>query len=97
MISPLRARMLAAAAFSFLVAAAALRAATIDPGSLSFVPLRYYAGDEVVVRASLRPDKGEKLEALDLRPGSGLPVQAAEADPELRRARISKSQEGWQL
>jgi hypothetical protein len=95
--TPATARRRAAAAFSFLLAVFALSAATIDSGSLSSVPLRYYAGDEVVVRASVRPEKGEKLEELDLKPGSGLPVQAAEADPELRRLKLSKSQEGWSL
>jgi hypothetical protein len=84
------------------LAGSGLGAATLDARTLVFVPVRYSAGDEVTVRASIVPESGETLLALDLRPGAGLPaaglvVPGEEADPELRGLRLSRSGEGWLL
>jgi hypothetical protein len=70
-------------------------AANFDVESLAFVPLRYYPGDEVIVRATLAPEKGERLAELDLKPGSGLPALGEGADPELRALKLRKTGEGW--
>jgi hypothetical protein len=80
-----------------LASATALSAATLDARSLAFVPIRYFAGDEVVAQATILPEDGEKLVALDLRPGSGLGVQGGEADPEIRGLVLAKTPQGWQL
>jgi hypothetical protein len=70
-----------------------LAGASFDPRSLAYVPVRYSAGDEVVVQATIVPEAGEKLLPLDLKPGAGLAAQGEEADPELREIRLSKTSE----
>lgn len=75
----------------------ALFAATIDPTTLSYLPVRYSSGEEVIVQALLRPEGGERLVALDLKRGVNLRDQSDEADPELRELRVSKSAAGWTL
>jgi hypothetical protein len=74
-----------------------LAAANLDLKTLTSVPIRYYAGDEVVMQASITPDSGEKLAPLDLTNGSGLRAQADEAETELRELKLAKTPEGWLL
>jgi len=90
-----KARRLALWVFSIALPLAGMGAwaATYDVESLAFVPLRYYSGDEVIVRVVLVPEKGERLSRLDLKPGSGLPAQGD--DPELRELKLSKTPDGW--
>ncbi len=90
-------RSLAYALALLCCSASALRAATVDSRSIACVPLRYSAGDEVILQAPILPDGGETLAALDLKPGSGLPAQAGDADPELRWLKLSQAQGGWTL
>lgn len=98
-----RSRLLAAAALAAAVLAAAaipvapLFGASLDARSLTYLPARYGAGEEVVAQALLVPDAGEKLLPLDLKRGAGLSAQADEADPELRELRLAKTAAGWQL
>ncbi len=75
----------------------ALFAATIDPTTLSYLPVRYSSGEEVIVQALLRPEGGERLVALDLKRGENLRDQGDEADPELRELRVSKAAAGWTI
>jgi hypothetical protein len=74
-----------------------LSAAGFDARSLAYIPVHYSAGDEVVVRATILPEAGEKLAVLDLKPGAGLPAQGEEADPEIRELWLSRTPEGWLL
>jgi len=74
-----------------------LAAASLDPRTLASVPVRYSAGDEVVIQASIVPEAGERLAPLDLKPGAGLAAQGEEADPELRELTLSKTSDGWLL
>jgi hypothetical protein len=74
-----------------------LVALSLDSATLTTIPARYYAGDEVSLQATVRADSGEKLVPLALRPGSGLSAQGEASDPELRELRIGKSPEGWVL
>jgi hypothetical protein len=67
-----------------------LVALSLDSATLTTIPARYYAGDEVSLQATVRADSGEKLVPLALRPGSGLSAQGEASDPELRELRI-----GW--
>jgi hypothetical protein len=86
-----------AIALGFLAAGAEVGAATLDAKSLSFIPLRHYAGEELLLRAVLVPEKGERLAELDLKPGSGLPGQREWSDPEIRELKLVKAREGWLL
>jgi hypothetical protein len=94
-----RARLPAAAALALALSAAGgpAPAATLDAASLSYLPLHYYAGDEVLIVARVLPEKGERLAELDLRPGEGLPSRSGEADPEIRALKLSKSSGSWTI
>jgi hypothetical protein len=72
-------------------------AAVVDARRLAYLPARYSPGEEVEIQALLSAEAGEKLSAFDLKAGSGLPVQGAEADPELRELRLAQTAEGWLL
>ncbi len=76
---------------------APLYGATIDARSLAYIPASYSPGEELVAQATILPEAGEKLEALDLKAGAGLPAQGPEADPEIRELRISRAGAIWQL
>ena len=74
-----------------------LAAATLDARSLAYLPLRYSPGEEVLAQAILVPAASEKPEAMDLKPGSGLPKPGDDADPELRELRLARTADGWLL
>jgi hypothetical protein len=80
-----------------LASGTGLNALSLDASSLVTIPAKYYAGDEVLLQAAIRPEAGEKLVALDAKLGAGLGAQSGEADPELRELRVAKTAGGWTL
>jgi hypothetical protein len=85
------------AAAAGLALAGPLSGATLDARSIVYLPSLCAPGEELSVQALILPDGKERLEELDLKPGSGLPEDAVEADPELRELRLSKTPSGWLL
>jgi hypothetical protein len=86
---------------SAVLALAAAAAARLPAASLAgppvFTPPGFGPGDEATVVAPIAPGAGEKLSALELAPGAGLPERGRTADPELRALKLAKGPSGWEL
>jgi hypothetical protein len=79
-----------------------LAAATLDLESLGYLPIHYFAGDDVVATVTLIPAPGEKLLPLNLGPPEirkllGLPGEAENPDPEIESLKLERSDSLWKL
>lgn len=92
----MRCRLALAFGAALLFSALPLAALSLKVERLSFLPARFRVGEEVELRAELSAEGGEP-EAFSLRPGSGLPLPAVDADCELKSLSLSRGPSSWEL
>jgi hypothetical protein len=61
-----------------------------------FLPLKYYAGDEVEALVPLGDFPDAPSKSFELKPGAGLPNSNSFADPVIRSVSIQRSSTGWE-